>query len=628
MRWPLVLPVFFLCAVPGAVAETATLQAPARIGINAKVEIAFDGPEANGDYLQFVDAAGEPVRGAYQYVGNARDGKVALRAPLEPGEYELGYFDGASRTALVTMPIVVEPVSATVTAPGTVDANATIEVSFDGPDNEGDYLQFVDTAGNAVRGSYQYAGNARDGVVKLRAPVEPGSYTVAYFTGKKDIGSTPVVVGGVTATLGVEGEVPAGAHFDVAWEGPNNSGDRVDLLVPDGKRASSYAYVGNHPDGVLQLRAPEVPGTYRIAYWTANQIIGETTVTVLDVTAEISAPATVVGSSRFTVNWDGPGNYGDTIQLVVPGTDEDLAYAYIVPDDARNVALAAPETPGAFELRYVTHGRRVLATRAIEVTPPVELPGSLAVVASSAIQLGPDDAVEVVLDASGSMLQRQNGERRIDIAKRTLDRLLRETIPEGTPFAMRVFGHQEADKCRTDLEIPLAPLSAAAADRLAGINAMNLARTPIAESLELTAADLRTVTGERIIVLVTDGEETCDGDPAAAIAGLRAQGHDLRVSIVGYAIDDEGLRDTFARWANLGGGEYFDAAGEADLTAALVNSVRPSFVVTDSEQIAIARGIAGGEPIVLPPGSYTVIAGRQSHEVQVLPEQRVNVTLD
>ena len=127
---------------------------------------------------------------------------------------------------------------------------------------------------------------------------------------------------------------------------------------------------------------------------------------------------------------------------------------------------------------------------------------------------------------------------------------------------MRVFGHKEADKCRTDLEIPLAPLSSAAADRLAGINAMNLAKTPIAESLELTAADLRTVTGERVIVLVTDGEETCDGDPAAAIAGLRAQGHNLRVSIVGYAIDDDGLRDTFARWAKLGGGEYFDAAGE------------------------------------------------------------------
>ena len=49
-------------------------------------------------------------------------------------------------------------------------------------------------------------------------------------------------------------------------------------------------------------------------------------------------------------------------------------------------------------------------------------------------------------------------------------------------YAIR--SYYEADSCRTDLEIPLAPLDpAAAAAKIAGINAMNLARTPIADSL-------------------------------------------------------------------------------------------------------------------------------------------------
>ena len=77
---------------------------------------------------------------------------------------------------------------------------------------------------------------------------------------------------------------------------------------------------------------------------------------------------------------------------------------------------------------------------------------------------------EIILDASGSMLQRQNGERRIEIARRTLARLVADTIPAGTGFALRVFGNREADACRSDLEIPLGPLDVAAASAV--INAI------------------------------------------------------------------------------------------------------------------------------------------------------------
>lgn len=49
--------------------------------------------------------------------------------------------------------------------------------------------------------------------------------------------------------------------------------------------------------------------------------------------------------------------------------------------------------------------------------------------------------------------------------------------PAGTPVALRVFGHKQADACRTDLEIPLQPLDPkVAAAKIAGIQAMNLAR--------------------------------------------------------------------------------------------------------------------------------------------------------
>ena len=45
-------------------------------------------------------------------------------------------------------------------------------------------------------------------------------------------------------------------------------------------------------------------------------------------------------------------------------------------------------------------------------------------------------AVEVILDASGSMLQKLDGTRRIEIARDSLKRLLGDVIPAGTPFKL------------------------------------------------------------------------------------------------------------------------------------------------------------------------------------------------
>ena len=100
-------------------------------------------------------------------------------------------------------------------------------------------------------------------------------------------------------------------------------------------------------------------------------------------------------------------------------------------------------------------------------------------------------AVELILDASGSMLQKFGAVRRIDIAKQTLTKLTSTTIPAGTPFAMRVFG-REVDSCQTDLDVPVGPLNAAAVgQRIAALNAKNGAKTPIGASLAKVADDLK-----------------------------------------------------------------------------------------------------------------------------------------
>ncbi|MDX1385730.1 MAG: VWA domain-containing protein, partial [Thermoanaerobaculia bacterium] len=158
----------------------------------------------------------------------------------------------------------------------------------------------------------------------------------------------------------------------------------------------------------------------------------------------------------------------------------------------------------------------------------------------------PGGAVELILDASGSMHKRLGSRTRIEVAKEVLTAAVDEYLPSGTPLAVRVFGNVEANSCRTDVLVPLAPLdSAAVSRRIAGVVPQSYAKTPIADSLRLVESDLRGAQGRRLVVLVTDGEETCGGDPARVIAQLRARGVDLRVNIVGFAIDDADLESQF-----------------------------------------------------------------------------------
>lgn len=259
-------------------------------------------------------------------------------------------------------------------------------------------------------------------------------------------------------------------------------------------------------------------------------------------------------------------------------------------------------------------------------------PGRLQVVGGKGAQSAHGAAVELILDASGSMLQRMDGKRRITVAKEVLTEAVRRYIPPGTPVALRVFGHREVDSCRTDLEIPLAPLNPdTAAAKIAAINAMNLARTPIADSLKAVENDLKSA-GGGVIVLVTDGEETCEGDPAAVIEALNEKGFSVSLNIVGFAINDDDLAAQFESWAEAGGGRYFGADDQNDLSVAIEDALKVPFTVYDRGGNEVGMGQIDGEPIELEGGVYRVVVktspNRIFEQVDVQGEDVVTLKLD
>jgi hypothetical protein len=249
-----------------------------------------------------------------------------------------------------------------------------------------------------------------------------------------------------------------------------------------------------------------------------------------------------------------------------------------------------------------------------EAAPPE--PGQLvvtgeatAVVNSEAYSAEPasEAAIEIVLDASGSMLKRMDGRRRIEIARNSLNKLVMEELERDHPVAIRVFGHDRPGSCETALLQPLSPLDPdAAVSMISTVEPQNLAKTPIAASLRMVGEDLAGVPGRKTVVLITDGEETCGGDPRAEIQALAARDIDVRVNIVGFAVDDAALKGEFAEWARIGRGRYFDAGRPEELDAAVKAATELPYQIFGPGGALVGTGLVGGEPVVLPAGSYRV----------------------
>lgn len=259
------------------------------------------------------------------------------------------------------------------------------------------------------------------------------------------------------------------------------------------------------------------------------------------------------------------------------------------------------------------------------------LPGKLRVEITENTPAFEPSAALIIFDASGSMLQKMQGARRIDIARETLSTVVHEALPDNLLVGLRVFGEGGPGSCESVLKIPVGPLDRGAMqEAISRIEPVNQSKTPIGASLAAAEADLADVKGSKLVLLLTDGEETCGGDAEKAVAELRAQGLDVRVNIVGFALDQGGLKQTFEKLASLGGGSYFDAGKRDDLAPALRQAFAIPFDVLDASGKKIAQGSIGGEEIALPEGDYTITTahgGGLEKKVHIPNGEPVTVTL-
>lgn len=242
---------------------------------------------------------------------------------------------------------------------------------------------------------------------------------------------------------------------------------------------------------------------------------------------------------------------------------------------------------------------------------PTLLLGLVGLVAGAPAQASPavseTPQMLVVLDSSGSMAEADagGGQTRMEAAKQAVVALA-AGAPASARIGLRTYGDgvdsQAPGSCEdTSLKVPVGPV-----DRAAITSAVQALAprgdTPIGTSLRAAAGDLGG-TGPRSIVLVSDGEPTCDPDPCVVAQELAAQGVDLRIDVVGFRVGEE-ARAVLRCVADAGRGQYVDAADAGELTAALGTSARSSFRAYVPEGTPVTGAASAEGAPVLEEGQY------------------------
>ncbi|MCV2886951.1 VWA domain-containing protein [Ruegeria aquimaris] len=262
---------------------------------------------------------------------------------------------------------------ATLSAPASGTAGGMVEVTWTGPDGDGDYL----TAGpiGANDASYlTFEYTAKGNPLPLRLPVEPGAYEIRYVLadGIQTLARLPITVTERGFDLSAPDSAPVGSLVEVAWSGGGFDEDFLTVArldAGDGNDYVTYAYVRDgNPVG---LRMPLEPGQYQLRYVVGqdSSVAVSQPITVTDLSVTLAAPDRVAAGSMVAVSHTGPAYEGDYITFVTPdaGVLDYLGYAYT--SDGATVQVQAPDTPGRYELRYVSTvaGERILARRAVVV---------------------------------------------------------------------------------------------------------------------------------------------------------------------------------------------------------------------------------------------------------------------
>ena len=349
---------------------TAGLTVPPTAEAGSVLSVGWQGPGHKGDYVTVADPGqdgGSYVNYTYTREGNPLD----LIMPAEPGRYEIRYILDEGRRIMAAAPIEVVAAGASLDVPPSASAGGVIDVAWTGPANDRDYISVA--AVGAPDGRYESYTYTRDGTpLTLQMPADPGAYEIRYVLseGPKVLVSTPITVEAVTADLAVPPSAEVGAMLSVTWDGPDFDRDFITVAKPDAADGAYEEYTYTREGSPLDLQMPVEPGAYEIRYvqTVGDRALARVPLQLVDVEAQLDAPASATAGGTVQVVWSGPGYGRDYVSIAQPGTPDGRYETYTYTREGPTLTLELPDTPGEYELRYILgSGPRAIARRSLVV---------------------------------------------------------------------------------------------------------------------------------------------------------------------------------------------------------------------------------------------------------------------
>lgn len=176
----------------------------------------------------------------------------------------------------------------------------------------------------------------------------------------------------------------------------------------------------------------------------------------------------------------------------------------------------------------------------------------------------------ILLDASSSMLEQSGGRVKMDIAKDAV-KSFAKTIGQSAEVSLVVYGHQGSDS-DSDKEVSCSgieevfPMGKYLKENFNGAvdSFESKGWTPLAGAIEKAAEMTAGDEGNITIYIVSDGAETCDGDPIQASKELVVNNANHSVNIIGFDVDSK-AEDQLKAVAEAGNGKYFKAEDPEEL---------------------------------------------------------------
>ena len=178
----------------------------------------------------------------------------------------------------------------------------------------------------------------------------------------------------------------------------------------------------------------------------------------------------------------------------------------------------------------------------------------------------------LVLDASGSMWGKIDGQSKIEIARGVVSDILRDW-PSNIELGLIAYGHREKANC-ADIQtlVPVGRIKTQVIQSAID-NVDPKGKTPLSDAIRLAASELRSEEEKATVILVSDGLETCEADPCAAASELEKAGVDFALHVVGFDTKEE-ENEQLRCLADNTGGVFLGARNAGELKEAMTKTVQ------------------------------------------------------